>query len=162
MGRGQLLYVVLLWWLVVGNFERALVRFAPQRLVTEGVIGAVGLACTLLVLAWTPQTRKAPPLGGGRRKSVAGPDARRRACWPRPLSIVIDWAVVRAIYGDRFAGHASNHIRFGPRRRSIVRTRGDASAIVVMRADGQPVGLADAQGIESSGTWRRPAGTSEK
>ena len=31
------------------------------------------------------------------------------------LSIVADWAVVRAIHGDRFAGHAGLHIRFGPR-----------------------------------------------
>ena len=29
MGRGQLLYVVLLWWLVAGNFERDLV--VPSR-----------------------------------------------------------------------------------------------------------------------------------
>jgi hypothetical protein len=29
-------------------------------------------------------------------------------------SIAIDWAVVRGIYGDRFAGHAGLHIRFGP------------------------------------------------
>jgi len=38
LGRGQLLFLVFLWWMVVGNFERALVLFAPQRLVTEGVI----------------------------------------------------------------------------------------------------------------------------
>ncbi len=31
------------------------------------------------------------------------------------VSIVVDWAVVRAIYGDRFAGHARQHIRFGPK-----------------------------------------------
>jgi hypothetical protein len=31
------------------------------------------------------------------------------------LSIVADWAVVRAIYGDRFAGHAGLHVRFGPK-----------------------------------------------
>src|SRR5205823_12971113 len=37
-GKGQLLYLVFLWWVVVGNFERAIVAFAPQRLVTEGVI----------------------------------------------------------------------------------------------------------------------------
>ena len=30
-------------------------------------------------------------------------------------SIVADWAVVRAIHGDRFAGHAGIHIRFGAR-----------------------------------------------
>jgi len=29
------------------------------------------------------------------------------------LSIVADWAIVRAIYGDRFAGHARFHTRFG-------------------------------------------------
>jgi hypothetical protein len=28
--------------------------------------------------------------------------------------ILTDWAIVRAIYGDRFAGHAGKHIRFGP------------------------------------------------
>src|SRR6185312_6860895 len=59
LGRGQLLYVVLLWWLVAGNFERALVHLTAQRLVTEGVIGAVALACTLLILAWAPPTRPA-------------------------------------------------------------------------------------------------------
>jgi hypothetical protein len=31
------------------------------------------------------------------------------------LSLVADWAVVRAIHGDRFAGHAGLNIRFGPR-----------------------------------------------
>ena len=31
------------------------------------------------------------------------------------LAFVADWAVVRAIHGDRFAGHAGLHIRFGPR-----------------------------------------------
>jgi hypothetical protein len=28
------------------------------------------------------------------------------------LSILADWAIVRAIYGDRFAGHAGLHTRF--------------------------------------------------
>jgi hypothetical protein len=31
------------------------------------------------------------------------------------VSIVADWAIVRAIYGDHFAGHAGLHIRFGPK-----------------------------------------------
>src|SRR2546423_447613 len=50
LGRGQLLYVVLLWWMVIGNFERALVSFAPERLVTEGVIFINALLCTIGVL----------------------------------------------------------------------------------------------------------------
>ena len=104
---------MLLWWLAVGNFERALVRFTAPRLVTEGVIGAVALACTALVLAWPPPTSTAPPAS----------DEPRRAWLARMLavgllaaagSILLDWAIVRSIYGDRFAGHASLHFRFGP------------------------------------------------
>jgi hypothetical protein len=114
LGRGQLLYVVLLWWLVVGNFERVLVHFAAQRLVTEGVIGAVALVCTLLVLAWPPPFRFPPT-----RASNPGRPWLARTIAAGLLaaagSILLDWAVVRAIYGDQFAGYASLHIRFGPR-----------------------------------------------
>lgn len=114
VGRGQLLYIVLLWWLVVGNFERALVRFTAPRLVTEGVIGAVALACTLLVLAWPPPTHAAPPAGDESRRPWLA-RALELGLLAAAASIVVDWAVVRTIYGDRFAGHASLHIRFGPR-----------------------------------------------
>jgi hypothetical protein len=117
LGKGQLLYLVLLWWLVVGNFERALVAFKTERLVTEGVIYLVALVCTLIVLlARAPVDTQADrwPLlhDSGRRwglrtTAVLGLGAAI-------LSILIDWALVRAIYGDRFAGHASLHIRFGP------------------------------------------------
>jgi hypothetical protein len=30
------------------------------------------------------------------------------------LTTVVDWGVVRLIYGNRFAGYARLHIRFGP------------------------------------------------
>ena len=30
------------------------------------------------------------------------------------IAVLADWAIVRGIYGDRFAGHAGLHIRFGP------------------------------------------------
>lgn len=113
LGRGQLLYVVLLWWIVAGNFDRIVVAFTPQRLVTEGVLHMVALACTLVVLGWTPPAREV---------SIA--PARDAQPWLKrtlalgvvaaALSVVVDWGVVRAIYGDRFAGHASLHIRFGP------------------------------------------------
>jgi hypothetical protein len=114
LGRGQLLYLVSLWWLVAGNFERALVSFTAQRLVTEGVIYVVALVCTLIVLC------AAPPGSSG---SESSPDAPARlgpagimaiVLLAAALSIAVDWAVVRAIYGDRFAGHAGLHIRFGP------------------------------------------------
>jgi hypothetical protein len=112
VGRAQWLYLVFLWWMVVGNFERALTNFQAQRLVTEGVIFANAAFCTgfLLVTAQGPDATRPgspwrhPPLG---RVVTVGLLAAI-------VSIVVDWGIVRAIYGDRFAGHASLHIRFGP------------------------------------------------
>ena len=56
--------------------------------------------------------------------AVASDDARsipaghdgRRGLVAATLSIVVDWAVVRAIYGDRFAGHARLAHPIRPRR----------------------------------------------
>ncbi len=114
MGRGQLLYLGLLWWLVAGNFERALVAFTAERLVTEGVIYVVALICTLLLLAGPTAVHtgeQAPPEGRA-RPGLTGTIAA--GLLAAIISIVVDWAVVRAIYGDQFAGHAGKHIRFGP------------------------------------------------
>jgi hypothetical protein len=114
LGRGQCLYLGLLWWLVVGNFERAVVAFTPERLVTEGVLYVVALACTLLILAAPPAvdaTTEAPPKAWSRPSLIATIAAGLLAA---AIAIVVDWAVVRAIYGDRFAGYARKHIRFGP------------------------------------------------
>ncbi len=112
VGKGQLLYLVFLWWMVVGNLDRILPGFVEQRLVTEGVLHLNACLCTLLVL-----------LGAGARRDVAptepAPRAIRRAVLVGGVAAVVaiglDWGIVRAIYGDRFAGHASLHIRFGPR-----------------------------------------------
>jgi hypothetical protein len=116
LGKGELLYLALLWWLVTGNFERALVSFAPERLVTEGVIFVVSLVSTFVLLAF------APPLEPGIEQPPMPLPTTRPALakivalglLAAALSIIGDWAIVRAIYGDRFAGHAGRHIRFGP------------------------------------------------
>jgi hypothetical protein len=114
LGKGQLLYVVFLWWIVIGNLQRALVNFAPQRLVTEGVIHMNAAVCTVLVLSccrpwalpWTP------------RPDNLGALIKRAMGWGLvglALSVPADWAVVRFVYGDQFAGSAALHIRFGPK-----------------------------------------------
>ena len=54
LGRGQLLYLVFLWWMVIGNFERAVVSFTSQRLITEGVIFLNATVCTLILLSGLP------------------------------------------------------------------------------------------------------------
>ncbi len=91
--------------------------FKTARLVTEGVIYVVALVCTLIVLLSPPSPD--PHLDRSRLVQVGPRRMGLRATVlvglaAAVLSIGIDWAAVRAIYGDRFAGHASLHIRFGP------------------------------------------------
>jgi len=112
-GKGQLLYLAFLWWMVVANFERALVGFAPQRLVTEGVIHLNAVIVTALILVWGRTTAQAPTQPTTRY----GPhltNAVRLGLALMVLSTVAHWGIVRATYGDRFAGQAGLHIRFGP------------------------------------------------
>jgi hypothetical protein len=116
LGQGQALYVLLLAIMVIGNFERALVGFAAQRLVTEGVVHVNAVICAVILLI-------APAGGESADRVMAAQVSPRAAGWRRLVlvgtaaalaTIVLDWAIVRAIYGDRFAGHAGLHIRFGP------------------------------------------------
>jgi hypothetical protein len=114
LGRGQMLYLAFLWWMVVGNFERVLPAVGPERLITEGVIFLNAVICSALVLT-------VPPTHVDEAPNLAAKDLSR---WLRRTAVVgvgafllttgINWGVVRAIYGDRFAGHAKLHIRFGP------------------------------------------------
>jgi len=108
----------LLWSLVAGNFERELVVFTAQRLVTEGVLYVVALACTLVLLL-APTVRRSWDAPASR------PAMRDRAGLAPTVvvglvaalaTIVADWAIVRAIHGDRYAGadYAGLNIRFGP------------------------------------------------
>ena len=116
VGKGQLLYVVFLWWMVVGNLDRILPGFVEQRLVTEGVIHLNACLCTLLVLLGAGSRGEAvdgDSSAAGTRRSL-----RRTVAVCAVAAVVaigLDWGIVRAIYGDRFAGYANLHIRFGPR-----------------------------------------------
>lgn len=113
LGRGQIFYLVFLWWMIIGNFERALVSFSAQQLVTEGVIHFNGALCTLLVLCGArdqPMHIRSPvaDLRGLVKKAALVGIASAL------LTVTGNWAVVRAVYGNQFAGHAGLHIRFGP------------------------------------------------
>jgi hypothetical protein len=113
LARGQWLYLLFLWCMVVGNFQRALVDFAPQRLVTEGLIFFNAVLCSVGLLL---SARAGPGLL--QPSAGPGPDWLRRTVRvglvAATLSVVADWGVVRAIYGDRPAPHAGRSIRFGP------------------------------------------------
>lgn len=126
LGKGQLLYLIFLWWMVVGNFDRAQVSFTPQRLMTEGVIHLNAVLCTVLLLFC------APPSTLPMMKAVDFPSAIGKTIGVGTVgaivAVVLQWTVVRAIYGDQFAGHAGKHIRFGP----------DATATSKRPVPGQP------------------------
>ena len=85
LGQGQGLYLLLLAIMVIGNFERALVGFKDQRLVTEGVIHLNALICTVILLtADRPATRRRDHWSG--RRSRCRPDGGDswRSGWERP------------------------------------------------------------------------------
>ncbi|MEP7252818.1 MAG: hypothetical protein ABI683_10580 [Ginsengibacter sp.] len=50
LGKGQLIFLLLLWIMVIANFERALPHFTPARLLTEWTIFVNALIATVLVL----------------------------------------------------------------------------------------------------------------
>ncbi len=106
VGKGQLLYVVFLWWIVVGNLDRALARLAGRRLVTEGVIHLNACLGTLFVL-----------LGAG---------ARREDVATYPVELASRRAIRRAILLEE-ASNRRDRARLGNRprdlRRPIRRTR---------------------------------------
>jgi hypothetical protein len=113
LGKSQFLYLGFLWWVVIGNFERALVAFSPQRLATEGVIYLNAVICTVLMMMHAKPAEKLVreasqlyrrPLRIITTAGIAG----------MILSVLLDWGIVRARYEDQFAGHAGLHIRFGP------------------------------------------------
>jgi len=113
LGAGELLYLLFLWWMIVGNFERALLKFAPVRLVTEGVVYFNGIVCTVgvLMLARAGVSTAVQSAINWHRNTV------RIICLGSALavlSVVGDWAIVRAVYGDKPAPHSAKHIRFGP------------------------------------------------
>ncbi|WP_321473057.1 hypothetical protein [uncultured Paludibaculum sp.] len=106
LGKGQLLFAVLLWWIVLGNLSRVL-PFAPERLVTEGVIHLNACAVTLLVLIYPRQTSEKPRL----------PRCPRFPVWAAAsvaLVCLLSWHTL-SLYDGPAPGA---RFRFGPRSNS--------------------------------------------
>ena len=111
--RGTWLYLIFLWWMVLGNFEKQLSGFRPQRLVTEGVITLNAAVCAMLLLVSLrarvqPQAELPPARSGALRSTIL------IGVIFSALAIGIDWGLTRLTYGDRPSGHAGLNIRFGP------------------------------------------------
>ncbi|MBK5290247.1 MAG: hypothetical protein JJE04_00950 [Acidobacteriia bacterium] len=70
LGRTQALYVVVLWWIVLGNLSRVL-PFPPARMVTEGFVLVYACVCTVGVL-WVSESRPVPGAGASCRGGPVG------------------------------------------------------------------------------------------
>lgn len=124
LGQGQLLYVVFLWWVVIFNFERALVGFTPQRIVTEGFIAWNAIVCTvLLVGAFGASARQ--PIQLSYSEWIL--DYSVMLFGVSVIGILILWGLTHAVYGKAPIPHSGTHIRFGS----------DATATKVKPAAGQ-------------------------
>lgn len=116
LGRGQLLYVVLLWVMVIGNFGRALPGFTEQRLLTEGVITLNAVFATIMIFL-VPRTAPEPPPAatGDCRRLVFG--SVLATVLAAALVPPLETLCVRLVYGDAPVKHAGSRvpeIRFGP------------------------------------------------
>lgn len=111
VGQGQLLYLIFLWAIVLGNYMKALSSFHEQRLGTEGIIFINGAIVTYMALAWCR-----------RSAVVAVPTAVPAPAFGRLLvgstvcivvAAFLATAGIRGLYGDKHTGHAGEQIRFG-------------------------------------------------
>ena len=113
LGKGQLLYLMFLWVMVIANFAKALVAFHESRIATEGTIMFNALICTVLILGWARQADEAPAL----RAADYALYIRRALALTALLLLsttLLYTAGFRAIYGDKPAGWGGGNLRLGP------------------------------------------------
>lgn len=116
LGRGQLLFLVILWAFVIGNFGRALLGFNERRLLTEGMITINAVFATMMILlvprtATDPVTSTASSFHGLVWAALLC-TLLVAACVP-PLETVCE----RAVYGNAPVHHPGPNVpltRFGP------------------------------------------------
>jgi hypothetical protein len=113
LGKGQLLYLMLLWLMVIANFAKALVAFTDNRIATEGSIMFNALVCTVLILGWVRKPDETPPL----RSADFGAFTRWALALTAVLLVattVLYTAGIRSLYGNQPTGWGGNNLRLGP------------------------------------------------
>jgi hypothetical protein len=113
LGKGQMIYLMILWVMVVACFERSLTGFTEGSLLSDWFFFANGVICTCLILLLPRDFEQVP---------IQVPESFKplyRKAWMfglagMLLAVAVYFSTTRAVYGDYFAGHAGNHRRFGP------------------------------------------------
>jgi hypothetical protein len=112
LAKGQLLYLVFLWWCVVYNLMHAIPPLAEQRLVTEGVIHLNAVIVTVLILIW-PRAKAVPDTPPDQVNLSTVSSAVAKGLLGAAISITLYFGVTRLLWGDQHAGYSSLHTRFG-------------------------------------------------
>ncbi|MDG2380358.1 MAG: hypothetical protein P8N76_01665 [Pirellulaceae bacterium] len=118
IGRGQLLFLTLMWVFVVGNFSRALSAFTAGRILTEGILylNAV-LASVLILLLPSAQRMASVPEKDNPEKDNTGKLLFISATLLLISAIAfpsLEWWTTRRVYGDTHSGKRGMDFRFGP------------------------------------------------
>ena len=113
LGKGQLLYLLFLWLIVIANFAKAVVAFHESRIATEGTTMFNALICTVLILGWARLSDTPPAL----RKTDFGLFTRKALALTAVLlfsTTILYTTGVRAIYGNKPTGWGGANLRLGP------------------------------------------------
>jgi hypothetical protein len=120
-GKGQLLYVLFLWLMVIGNLNRAIPGFTNGRMVTEWVLFMNACLATLLIVA-LPRSMQQDTIDESgaalRERQVAWPSLAKTWLYGLAAATVlisIYGSLTLAMYQRDLEGKPwANHRRFGP------------------------------------------------
>ncbi len=117
LAKGQLIYLILMWIMVVANFERALTGWHSSRLITEWVIFVNAIISTVLILI----------LPKDEEKVYIKEETKYNPFYKRLWLIAIGAIIVSSLFflgtnrmiyqypGYEKLNHKWHHTRFGPR-----------------------------------------------
>jgi hypothetical protein len=112
LGKGQLLYLMFLWLIVIANFAKALVGFHDSRIATEGTTMFNALVCTVLLLVYARSSENTPILPEQKYARLTR-QAVALLCILLVATTTLYTAGVRGIYGNQWTGWGGNNLRFG-------------------------------------------------
>ena len=126
LGKGQLLYLMFLWLMVIANFAKALVAFHESRIATEGAIMFNAFICTVIILGWARQPDHPPAA----READYGRYTRQALALAAVLlffTTLVYTTGFRLIYGNKPTGWGGANLRLGPnadwRAKPILKTK---------------------------------------
>jgi hypothetical protein len=117
LAKGQIIFLILLWIMVIANFERALTGWSPGRLLTEWVIILNAIIATVLILLLPKEREETFKIREETNYRMIYRRLWVRAVGALVLSSVIFLVTNRMIYHypeyDKL-NHSQYHTRFGP------------------------------------------------